>query len=374
MDGNNMEKPIKVLQLSLSENIGGVEILLRNLYNQFDHDDIQFDFVTTYDSPVYKEELEEGGAKIYRLPSQNRFISYRRALKKIIRENGYNIIHVNKNSSADLAPFIIGRKLGIPVIIAHAHNTKSSVGFLADIIHLFNRKRMDKYMTNAFACSEDAAEWMFSKEFCQTHDIPILRNGIRAVELEYIPKKRQEIRKRLSLGDKLVVGHVGKFSKRKNHKFLIDVFAELHKKNPNSVLMLVGSGPMMAEIQAKVHSMGLADCVMFMGSQNNINDFYAAMDAFVLPSFNEDMSVVALEAQAAGLPVFLSDAVNNEVEITDTVKWLSLEQSPEIWADMVISICDCFERKSQLEAVAKAGYDIRDTAKVLGKVYRSIEK
>ena len=372
MDGNKMEKPVKVLQLSLSENIGGVEILLRNLYTAINREDIQIDFVTTYDSPVYKEELEAGGAKIFRLPSQNRFVSYRRALKKLIRENGYDVIHVNKNSSADLAPFIIGRKLGVPIVIAHAHNTKSSVGFLADIIHLFNRRKMDKYMTKAFACSEDAAEWMFSKDFCKTHDIPILRNGIAAADLDFNEEKRAEIRKRLSLGDKLVVGHVGKFSKRKNHRFLIEAFAQLHKKNPNSILMLVGSGPLMADIQAKVNSMGIADCVMFMGSQNNINDFYAAMDAFVLPSFNEDMPVVALEAQAAGLPVFISDTVNREVEITDTVKWLSLQQSPEIWADMILSVSECYERKSQLEAVANAGYDIRDTARVLEEVYKSV--
>jgi glycosyltransferase involved in cell wall biosynthesis len=96
------------------------------------------------------------------------------------------------------------------------------------------------------------------------------------------------------------------------------------------------------------------------------------MDAFVLPSFNEDMPVVALEAQAAGLPVFISDTVNREVEITDTVKWLSLQQSPEIWADMILSVSECYERKSQLEAVANAGYDIRDTARVLEEVYKSV--
>jgi len=373
MDGIIMEKPIKVLQLSLSESIGGVEILLRNLYHQFDHEEIQFDFVTTYDSPVYKDELEAYGAKIYRLPSQNRPFSYRRALKKLIQENGYHVIHVNKNSAADLTPFIVGNQLNVPIIIAHAHNTKSSVGFLADIIHMFNRKKMDKYMTYAFACSEEAAEWMFSKSFCKTHDIPILKNGICAKELDYHPQKRDEIRRRLSLGDKLVIGHVGKFSKRKNHAFLVDVFAQLHKKNPNSVLMLVGSGPKMAEIHQKTHDLGISDSVMFMGSQNNINDYYAAMDAFLLPSLSEDTPVVALEAQAAGLPVFVSDSVQQDIEITNNVKWLSLAQSSEIWADMVLSVCDSFERTSQIEAVRKAGYDIEETARILGEVYRSIK-
>ena len=372
-DGHKMKKPIKVLQLSLSENIGGVETLLRNLYKQFDHDDIQFDFVTTYNSPVYKDELESGGAKIYKLPSQKRFISYRHALKKLIKENNYHIIHINKNSSADITPFIVGHELKIPVVIAHAHNTKSSVGILADTVHLFNRKRMDKYMTKAFASSEAAAEWMFSKEYCKNHDIPILKNGICISDFSYNPEKRDEIRRRLSLGDKFVIGHVGKFSKRKNHGFLIDIFAEYHKKNPNSALMLVGTGPLMADIQNKVHELGLYDSVIFMGSQENINEYYQAMDAFVLPSLAEEMPVVALEAQAAGLPVFVSDTVDHELEITDSVKWLSLEQPASIWADIILNVCDCFERKSQDEAIKQAGYDIADTAAALSEVYHSID-
>ncbi len=368
-----MSKPIKVLQFSLSDNIGGIETLLRNLYKQFDHNEIQFDFVTTYDCPVYKQEFLDSGAKVYKLPSQKNFIAYYYALKKLIKENDYHIIHVNKNSSADITPFVIGHHLRVPMVIAHAHNTKSTAGVLADIVSFFNRGKMDRYMTTAFASSEPAAEWMFGKNYCRNHEVPILKNGIDISDFSFNPDKRSEIEKRLSLSGKFVVGHVGKFSRRKNHDFLLDVFKIIHERQPNSVLMLVGTGPLMADVRQKAQKLGILDSVMFMGAQNNINEYYQAMDAFVLPSFAEDLPVAAIEAQASGLPLFVSDTIDSELEITDSIKWLSLSQPAEIWADMILNTCECFNRTNQDDALRAAGYDIKETAEKLKEIYLSVE-
>lgn len=365
-----MEKNIRVLQFSLSENIGGIETFLRNLYKQFDHDEVQFDFVTTYNSPVYESEFLQGCSRIFRVPSAKRIFAYRHALNKLMAENKYDVVHINKNSAADLIPFTAARRAGIPIVIAHAHNTKSTVGKFADILNCINRGKMDKYLTTAFASSNAAAEWMFGKGYCRENKVPILRNGIDISDFSYSEEKREEIRKRLSLSGKLVVGHVGKFSRRKNHDFIIDVFAGIHKKNPDSVLLLVGTGSLMAHVQQKVASLGISDAVMFMGSQNNINDYYQAMDAFLMPSLLEDLPVAAIEAQAAGLPVFVSDTIDSHLEITNTVKWLSLQQPAEIWADMVLNTCECFERKNQDEVLKSAGYDIKEIADKLMKVYK----
>ena len=365
-----MEKPIKVLQFSISENIGGIETFLRNLYKSLDKSEIQFDFVTTYDTPVYENEFVAGGAKMFRIPSPKRFISYFFAIRKIIKENDYKIIHVNKNSGADIVPFIVAKMLKVPVIIAHAHNTKSTVGKFADMISCINRHRLSKYITNAFASSREAAEWMFGEKYARTHEIPIFKNGINIADYSYSEQRRGEIRKRLSLGDKFVIGHVGKFSLRKNHDFLIDIFNSIHKRNKNSVLMLIGTGALMSDISQKVHKLGIQDAVIFMGAQNNINEYYEAMDAFVMPSLIEDLPVAAIEAQSTGLPVFLSDTIDQNTEITDSVKWLSLEQSSDIWADVIINTCECFERAPQDEALKKAGYDISEIADFLMKIYK----
>ncbi len=368
-----MEKPIRVLMFSLSESIGGIETFLRNLYKQFNHDEIQFDFVTTYDVPVYRSEFLAGGAKIYRVPSPKNFIGYYLAIKRIVLENGYKVVHINKNSGADLVPFLVCKKLGVPLVIAQAHNTKSTVGKLADILSCINRSRMDKYATHFFASSEEAAHWMFGKKFCEQNNVPILRNAICLSDFTYQPDKRNEVRHRLSVIDKFVVGHVGKFSGRKNHDFLLEIFKEIHIRKPNSVLLLAGSGPLVAHIQKKAQSLGINDSVMFMGAQNNINDYYAAMDAFVMPSLIEDLPVAAIEAQASGLPVFLSDTIDRAAEITNNVKWLSLQQTPAIWAEMILNICEVIERTEQDEAIKAAGYDMAEIAEQLKEVYYSVK-
>ena len=368
-----MENPIRVLQFSLSENIGGIETFLRNLYKQFNHDEIQFDFVTTYNCPVYKTELIASGARIYKVPSPKNAIGYYLAIKRIITDNNYSVVHINKNSGADLVPFIVSKKLGVPVVIAHAHNTKSTVGKLADVLSCLNRSRMDKYATHYFASSEEAANWMFGKNFCKETHVPILKNAICLSDFSYQPDKRNEVRHRLSVVDKFVVGHVGKFSGRKNHEFLLEIFKEIHLRKPDSVLLLAGTGPLVAQVQQKAQALGIGDAVMFMGAQNNVNEYFAAMDAFVMPSLLEDLPVAAIEAQAAGLPLFLSDTIDRDAEVTPNVKWLSLEQPPSIWADMILNTCEVMERKPQDEAIKNAGYDMAEIAEQLKDVYLKTE-
>lgn len=364
-----MGNPKKILQFSLSESITGIETFLRNLYKQYDHDEIQFDFVTTYRFPVYSDEFEKGGSEIFRVPSAKRFVSNYFKLKKIIKNNHYDVVHINKNSGADIIPFMVCKRLRVPTVIAHAHNTKSTVGFFADLLSCVNRRFISKSATVTLANSEEAARWMFGDKYCDTHEVPVLKNGIDLNDFTFGNEKRDEIRNRLTLSNKFVIGHVGKFNARKNHDFLIDIFKEIHTLRDDAVLMLVGTGPLMAGIQQKVHNLGLSDSVIFMGEQKNINSYYQAMDAFIMPSLKEDLPVAAIEAQAAALPVFLSDTIDRDIEVTDNVKWLSLQQSAPIWADITVNVCSCFERKLQDDALRKAGYDISEIAQRLKNVY-----
>lgn len=61
----------------------------------------------------------------------------------------------------------------------------------------------------------------------------------------------------------MVIGHVGRFVKQKNHRFLIDIFNEIYKQNNNSVLLLAGQGPLMEEIEIKVKDLGLEKMLNF---------------------------------------------------------------------------------------------------------------
>ena len=147
-----------------------------------------------------------------------------------------------------------------------------------------------------------------------------------------------------------VVGHVGRFDYQKNHKFLIEIFATLARRQPDARLLLIGEGPMRATIEEQVGWAGLRDKVIFAGPRPDVPRLMtAAMDAFVLPSHFEGLPLVLLEAQAAGLPCLLADTVAEETTVNPAlVRRLSLSQTTEAWCDELDALC-----RSLAHAVAR---------------------
>lgn len=168
---------------------------------------------------------------------------------------------------------------------------------------------------------------------------------------------------------KIVIGNVARFKEVQNHTFLIDIFAELHKLNPDTVLLLIGQGELEKDVKKKVMSLGLSDSVDFLGARNDVPILLKIFDIFLLPSLFEGLPLVGIEAQAAGLPVLAADTVTKELNITGNVEFLSLEKPAKFWAQRVLDIVNNFSRRDMTEAVRLAGYDIKETAKWLQKFY-----
>lgn len=156
---------------------------------------------------------------------------------------------------------------------------------------------------------------------------------------------------------------------QKNHDFLIDIFDEIHKQNPNSILLLIGDGPLKKQIQEKVDKLGLTNSVQFLGLRRDVPDLLQAMDVFVLPSYYEGLPVVGVEAQAAGLPCFFSDAITAETKITDLVSFINLSQTPANWAQKIVCCANDFPRTNMHQEIEKSGFDIQNAAKELEKLY-----
>ncbi|NLZ51832.1 MAG: glycosyltransferase family 1 protein [Thermoanaerobacteraceae bacterium] len=177
-------------------------------------------------------------------------------------------------------------------------------------------------------------------------------------------------RKALGLADNaFVVGHVGRFHPLKNHSFLVDVFAEIYKRNKNAVLLLIGDGERKAEIETKVQKLGLAQAVLFLGVRSDVNLLMQAMDVFVFPSRYEGLGVSLIEAQAAGLPCVISDAIPQEVGVVDyLIKRVSLEKDVIEWAEAVLG-CPQQERVNTTERITQKGFSIQQTAKKLQDFY-----
>ena len=371
-------EPIRVLHENVIMDPGGIEALLMNVYRHIDRDKVQFDFmVHRPDHAFYEDEIESLGGKIYRTPKfspiPGQYQSYMGSVEKILKEHPeYKVLHAH--AELNLWPLMIAKKLGVPTRIAHSHNAKTSVN-LKYFFFLYEKARIKKYCTDMFMCSTPAGIWTFGEEAVKSGKVKFIKNGIETERFAYNEEIRAAKRRELGLGDKFVVGHVGGKAKtwdlrqQKNHTFLVDIFNEIYKRNPNSMLMLVSDGRLMDEIKSKVHVLGLDGSVLFLGNRGDVNELMQAMDVFLFPSLWEGLPLTGVEAQTAGLPVVMSDVITSEVCITDNVYRMALDKTAEEWADKVLGAYENHTRKNVQKQIVDAGFDIRTTAQWLQEFY-----
>jgi glycosyltransferase involved in cell wall biosynthesis len=182
---------------------------------------------------------------------------------------------------------------------------------------------------------------------------------------------REKLRREFGIADAFVIGHIGRFSPQKNHEYIIDIFREVNRRKRNAALLLVGRGELEKRIADKVNKFRLADKVIFAGVRSDVNELLQAMDVFLFPSLYEGLGIVAIEAQAAGLPCVIADAIPKEVVITPLVKQLSTKSPPSLWADAILK-CDCDNRMNTRQLIIDAGYDIETTVAWLPDFYEQI--
>lgn len=363
---------VRILQVVTYMGRGGLETMLMNYYRNINRDKVQFDFLVHRDFRAdYDDEIEELGGVIYRLPVLNPFgKEYRSRLNEFFEQHPeYEIVHVHQDCMSSLI-LKVAKQHGVPVRIAHSHNSKQEKN-LKLLIKLFYKRLIPKYSTDLMACSQEAGEWMFGN-----HKFQVVRNAIDAIS--YIPNEvvRGRIRKQYQVGDEFLIGHVGRFSYQKNHDFLIDIFEALQKKQ-SAKLLLIGGKSLRSEdenllemIRAKVKALGLEDKVIFAGICSNVTELMQGMDVFVFPSHYEGLPVTLVEAQAAGLPCIISDSVSSDSVLTDRVTQVPLPKSADEWADIIIHEAQK-GKKNTLQQIRAAGFDIKENASRLETWYLS---
>lgn len=357
--------PIRVLQIVTYMGRGGLETMLMNYYRQIDRSKVQFDFLVHRDFEAdYDKEILAMGGKIYHV---SRLIpwskAYRSELKNFFRAHPeYTIVHVHQDCLSAVA-LQCAEECGIPVRIAHSHN-KSQDKNIKYFIKLHYMKQIPAYATKLFACGNAAGNWMF-----QGQPFQILNNAIDTKKYTYSEQVVVEVRKEFDMGNCKVIGHIGRFNPQKNHTFLIDIFSEIKKIQPDAKLLLVGGGDGMTAIQQKVNELNLTDSVIFTGVRSDVHRLLQAMDVFVFPSLYEGLPVTMIEAQAAGLPCVISDHVPDECIVTqDLVTIQKLSDSPESWATHIVSRIN-IDREDTREEIKSYGFDIAENAKWLEEFY-----
>ncbi|MBZ9636627.1 glycosyltransferase family 1 protein [Clostridium sp. FP1] len=363
-------KSIRVLNILHSMDCGGTETMIMNYYRKIDRNKIQFDFLLTNSNHCdYEEEILKLGGKIYRIPllTKKKPWVYCKGISDFFKEHKeYRIVH-SHTTSKSVIPLFYAKKNMIPVRIAHCHGSKSESGINGKIRSAL-RPFLKLVTTDYFACSKDAGIYLFGETYFNLGKINIIKNPVDSSKYLFSEQKRLEIRKLLNLDNRFVIGHVGRFHPVKNHTFLIDVFNEVHKNNPNATLVLIGTGSEQERIKEKVVKLKLTNSVEFLGLRNDVADLLQAIDVFVFPSLYEGLGLVTIEAQASGLPCVISDTIPKEVSITGLVKCINLNDPIENWAEEIIESGNVKRQNTQVEII-KSGYDISKNAEWLQKFY-----
>ena len=333
-------EPIRVLHNIASLHFGGAQAFLMNVYNNIDREKVQFDFVVTPEEKkdLY-EQVEQMGGRIFVCPKytgKNHF-AYCRWWNDFFAEHPeYHVIHGHVRSTASIY-LKIAQKYGL-VTIAHSHSTSNGSGISAivkNIMQLPIRHTAD-YL---FACSDKAGKWLYGEKATKQPNYRMIPNGVDLNRFAFHEEKRRQMRNQLKITeDTFVVGHIGRITVPKNHQFLVELFAAYHKENPQSRLLLVGDGELFEAVQQQCTQLGIREAVIMVGSKTNTEDYYQAMDLFVFPSLWEGLPVSVVEAQANGLICLLSDVITRDVDLTDQVKYLSLNEKSR-WINEIARAC-----------------------------------
>ena len=346
---------------------------MMDVYRSLDRDQIQFDFITLQQNEQYFEkEIESLGGKVIKLhsPRETGIKNHIKELRECMRQGQYRAVHAHTSYHCGIVMYA-AKKEGIPVRIAHARTNGSIQKDLKTKAYIaFGGALINRYSTDRLAISKQSGDFVFGHA-----DFELVPNSIDLSLYQDISQESSmHLQRELNLPDGGVIfGHVGRFDRFKNQRFIIDIFYEFQKQNPDSRLVLVGDGELRRELEQCVEELSIKEKVVFTGVRNDIPVLMKVFDILIFPSIVEGLGGVVLEAQAAGTPAVISENVSETVDVgLGLVKRCSLDESITKWIEIINSslltkrpdfntISCCFDR---------AGYTLASSVKRYEEIYR----
>lgn len=340
----------RILVYGMTANPGGIESYVMNQFSLLDKEKAVFDFVVDFPEMCYADSVTEMGSKIHFIPAKGKkLFSHWLAFHKILKAHPeYKKVYFNILDAGAVFTMIIPWLMGREIIV-HSHNGSTEKMRLHKLCKPFLKVLAKK----RYACSKVASQYMFD-----TTDVDVIPNAIDCEKYKYSASIRNSKRAELGIDENtLAVCFVGRLMYQKNVHFLTKVFAEIQNKKPDSVLLVVGDGEEKEKMISDSTELGIIENVKFLGRRNDVAEILQAADVYVMTSFFEGLSVVAVEAQASGLPCVFSDGMSEETKINDNVNFVSLNESADKWADIVIKAAKQ-PRHTEQTAIQAAGYDL----------------
>lgn len=379
--GWGMSKPqqkIKVCCFCESWESGGIESFLYNVLTRIDMSGIQVDLVAArLGKSIFTEPLQKHGVRFFELSgSQRNILNNYNLFSSLLEEHRWDVIHLNIFHGLSLSYLRLAKQKGVSVRIAHSHNTALRKSWTRPIklaIHTWAKEHFTQYATELWACSEDAAKFLFSKGVRKERRFQFIPNGIDTERFRYDPTVRNAVRAELGVEGMLVIGNVGRLCYQKNQIFLLDVFAQVLRQKPESRLLLLGEGEDKPLLQKRTKQLGIAEQVIFYGVTDRIEHFLWAMDVFAFPSLFEGFGIAAVEAQAAGLPVVCSEHIPPEARVTDLAQSVPLDAGAKKWSETLLAAA-LEGRRDVIPQIKSAGFDLAEVTDTIACRYKGVAK
>jgi glycosyltransferase involved in cell wall biosynthesis len=354
---------------------GGLETSLLHLLAHIDQDRFQFHFcICGAEAGLYSGEVEKLGGKVLVCSKGPDLRLFRRNFQKLLRQGRYDVVHSHVSFFSG-AVLRWANEESVPVRIAHSHNAHDGKphSFRRFFYRRLMRSWINRYATNGLAVSKLAAAELFGKNWEIDKRFQILYHGL---DLRPFQQSFERDCARAEFGIPIgapVVGHVGRFDHSKNHRFLLDIAEAVLKFRQDVHFLLIGDGPLHAEIEARSRQLGLSDKIHCIGIRTDVPRLMiAAMDLFVFPSLHEGFGVCLLEAQAAGLRCVVSDSIPRDVvKVPECIEFLALSAGKDYWSARLLQALDAprLESPPALEADAQTSFSMQRPLRELMSIY-----
>ncbi|PDZ67507.1 glycosyltransferase family 1 protein [Bacillus paramobilis] len=361
------ERPKRVLHIVSAMDRGGAETLLMNVYRNIDRGMVQFDFVShKSEESDYDKEIIALGGKIHRISSLGQLgpLSYIKELVKVMSDNQYVAVHAHTDYQGGIVA-IAAKIAGIKIRICHSHsnNWPMGLGIKGKVLLSFLRTVITYAGTNYCACSVESARFLFQKNI-DNSKVKIMKNAIDINQ--FVNANIQDdnaVRNEFNIPvEQKVIGHIGRFSESKNHIFILKVFNEVLKYDPNFMLVLVGDGPLKNSIELESKRLGIYEKVRFLGVRKDIPRIIRMFDVFLFPSLFEGFGIVALEAQCAGVPCVVANTITKNVDMgLGIISFVSLDENFKIWSAEIQKVLEKEKLNTEIiaDTISKRGFDIK---------------
>lgn len=344
---------------------GGIDRYILNLFGQLNRKDAEFDFFTNRITEPLQTDLQKQGSMLFQTVGFAHPIRQYREFKHIFSQKKYDTAYFNLSTALGFFGPLAAKRCGVPKIVIHSHTTGCDISNpykrkLMTVLHRICRGILYRFGTDFYACSEEAGKWMFPRNIVCGNAFQIVKNAICTSDFVPNASVRSDLREKLGLQDCFVIGHVGNFVYQKNHAFLLRVFAKLAQTDATARLLLIGDGVLLEDMKSQSQSLGITDKVLFAGRRTDANQYMQAMDVFAFPSNFEGLGIVAIEAQAAGLPCICSDRVPQEAHITNLCTYLPIDGETAVgdWASALQKAKE-IPRANRMAEIVAAGYDLQ---------------